>query len=520
MLAVLVALLFASSAGQYAQAAPVRIGCEIKQGSKPVGAHLGDPLARILARAPTCPQDIVALKKVLASDGLDVTPAMVANRGFHNPEQGSFSFFETVEGHSAAMGATVEKGQFFLGHFTVRSGSSLSLDMAPVRGKLLIELIAFDARKGMFNFYELIGDGTKGAWFYRGDSADALADNAFVHRAPAQGSPKFGDRMRCSACHTAGEPIMKEIAAPHNDWWRVQRPLPFGSAKPDAHVSDLLLRLEDASAFSEKVKLGMNILFASEGYAAAASARSLQERVRPLFCATTVNIASDLVPRADAVASLTVPQGFLAHPFLVKGRTLEVDRAHYKNALSALEIRFPENNDADADHGFLAPVVARVDEQAIDALMDEGVVDVEFAADVLAIDAENPLFSKERCDLLRFVPNAEHSLWKVEFGTNLKAAADAGQASARALLENLNDTTRTFAFHAAAREHDIARLQDDVRSPQGVLALVKKLVDARARVFVDEISKNPRGQILEPGFRVIFPVPMRTGRLPPSFNDP
>jgi hypothetical protein len=29
----------------------------------------------------------------------------------------------------------------------------------------------------------------------------------------------------------------------------------------------------------------------------------------------------------------------------------------------------------------------------------------------------------------------------------------------------------------------------------------------RKAAFASEISKNPRGQILEPGFRVIFPVP-------------
>ena len=35
--------------------------------------------------------------------------------------------------------------------------------------------------------------------------------------------------------------------------------------------------------------------------------------------------------------------------------------------------------------------------------------------------------------------------------------------------------------------------------------MYKLLAQRRAESFASEISKNPEGQILEPGFRVIFP---------------
>lgn len=58
------------------------------------------------------------------------------------------------------------------------------------------------------------------------------------------------------------------------------------------------------------------------------------------------------------------------------------------------------------------------------------------------------------------------------------------------------------------------RAQDILMRTQGALNTVggrakifKKLIEARVAVYNAEISKNPRGQILEPGFRVIFPIP-------------
>jgi len=41
---------------------------------------------------------------------------------------------------------------------------------------------------------------------------------------------------------------------------------------------------------------------------------------------------------------------------------------------------------------------------AMDALIEQGIVDKEFAADVLAVDFTTPIFSKTRCGLLKLVP--------------------------------------------------------------------------------------------------------------------
>jgi hypothetical protein len=50
-------------------------------------------------------------------------------------------------------------------------------------------------------------------------------------------------------------------------------------------------------------------------------------------------------------------------------------------------------------------VKAHSDMVAIDALIEQGVVNNEFAAAVLAVDFTNPVFSKIRCGLLKLVPD-------------------------------------------------------------------------------------------------------------------
>ena len=129
-----------------------------------------------------CPTDVFALKAALLSDGLLAQPAMVANRGRHNPQLGSFSFFEVVSGHSSTLNKTLRPEHFYFGHFTQVNSGVVDLDQTPEAGKLMIELVAWDFTKGLYNFYELIGTGSTGAtWFYRGDSRDAFLDNKNLH---------------------------------------------------------------------------------------------------------------------------------------------------------------------------------------------------------------------------------------------------------------------------------------------------------------------------------------------------
>ena len=190
---------------------------------------------------------------------------MVANTGFHHQATGSFSIFEIVSGRFSGVGDNddiiINPGEFFFGHFTtINDDNHLILDQNPYPDSLMIEAIAWDHKNELFNFYELLGNGKQGIWFYRGNSADIYLDNRFLHRQPDAQHPQFGNRLRCSACHDAGGPIMKELYPPHNDWWENKRKLDFAGRKPDAVLKEILATLVPAGRLAESVIQGLQKL--------------------------------------------------------------------------------------------------------------------------------------------------------------------------------------------------------------------------------------------------------------------
>ena len=481
----------------FAWAGDLKAACVIQNSKGKPSSRKGDLLFTILNRSAECPENVQSLKSALNLAGLAIQPYMVANRGIHNPTLGSFSFFEEVSGTDSVSNSSVRSGEFFFGHFTsVEKGIVIS-DQEPSKGKLLIELIAWDNLSGQFNFYELIGKGQTSQWFYRGDSEDILNDNALLYLSPK--GPKFGSMLRCSGCHTSGGPIMKELALPHNDWWTEERPLKFKPNIVSPEISGWVAKLADASKFSQSVKSGITRLEGSPQYQKVNAKLSLQTALRPLFCEVEINLESDIGPLDEASSSLLIPSPSIVNPLLAKG-AVDISSSAYKRLLISARMSFPETDRRDADHGWLVPVKGYSDFIAIQRLIDSGTITEEFVADVLAIDYENPLFSSKRCGLLQLIP-----LEGLEnFPDRLKSSSIAG---ARELYANLTDPSLTESFHRARAQRFIEQTQLQLKSVKGQTDTFKRIMDARRATFDSEISKNPLGQILEPGFRVIFPEP-------------
>lgn len=485
----------------FLEAADLHAACLVQNSNSQETTAKGDVLFALLQTSVDCPKNVQSLKNLIDQAGLSSQAYMVANRGIHNPAFGSFSLFEEVKGTSPLLKVVIGAGEFFFGHFTAAENGQVIADQEPSKGKLLVELIAWDHIKNLFNFYELIGTGNGAQWFYRGDSGDVLADNALVFLNP-QG-PKFGSRLRCSACHASGGPIMKEISAPHNDWWTVSRPLNFGPHRISLEMSSWVKKLGDANDLSQSVKSGIARLEASPDYQAAKLKLSFQVTLRPLFCETEVNLESDSLPldqRLNQTAnSVLIPSSSIVNPLLVQ-RSMSMTASAYRQLLSSSRMQFPETNRSDADHGWLVPVKGYSDLFAIQSLIKNGVVTEEFVADVLSIDLESPLFSSKRCGLLRLVPHEGLDL----FPDQLKSSSLPGASE---LHENLTNPTRTRSFHVQKAQDLMTKTQAALKTADGQAQIFKNLIEARQAVFNSEISKNPRGQILEPGFRVIFPMP-------------
>jgi hypothetical protein len=461
-----------------------------------------DPVARVLALEERCPKSAPEFVAALQRGGARMEPTMVNFVGFNNPDGGAFFIFEIVSSAGAPPSALViERGDLLFGHFTVPDGDNL----ISVDSGLAVELIAWDPDKQFYNFYELVD----GNWAYRGDSKEILDDVRLLHRQRSASTGPFGSRLRCSRCHVNGGPIQKELAPPHNDWFTRDRPLPpLRALTPDGFVAGRLTNLVDAGELSKLVDESARRLADSPGYRRVFAARSMQERLRPLFCPMELNIESDAQPFDDHRSTLRIPTAFFVDPRLATAE-ITVQRQHYDAALAKLGSKLPSpDNRTDADHGWLTPVKANSDAAITDSLIAQGIIDKEFATAVLAVDFTNPVFSTIRCGLLKLVPDNGGPDFVARFKEALRGAAAPGAAD---LLNNLSDPSRTAAFHGKAASDFLASCQRRAADADSVFDWLRLLAQRRVEVSASEISQNPRPTILEKdpdhpeNNRVVFP---------------
>jgi hypothetical protein len=479
----------------------VHAHCVIYQNDTPLSSLHQDAVSLLLNEEGHCPQSIQDLQRQMQAHGLQSNTAMVANRGKNNPSEGSFSFFSSIQGQLRS-GFQIHPGDFFLGHFTTLEGNDLTLDQEPSKKKLLIELIAWDQQEQHFNFYELRGlDEQRTRWFYRGNSRDALLDNTYLNRQAPKSEPKFGSRMRCSACHASGGPIIKEMTLPHNDWWTRSNTLDFTPNHPDAEVAETVAYLIDADQFSSEVQTGIKKLNHSVPFKEFKQTLSLQEQLRPLFCTDEINLESNLTP--GLMLPVAIPSGFWLNPLLGKVES-SVSAPEYQHLLTNNRMHFPETDLSDADHSWLTPVKGRSDLQAIKQLIQSEMITQEFAESVLMIDYTHPVFSKPRCDLLQWVPEKDGRDWVSRFMTNLNQKAVSPEAKLLATYLSNQDVYNSNYFQEIITNYQ-RDIKQRISTSEGLQQAFLNLIQLRSEVFENELSQNPLGQILEPGFRVIFP---------------
>lgn len=482
--------------------------CTILNSKGQPAGQLSDPLNVLLNLTSSCPNDVFKFRRLLKNSDLNLETTIVANRGFHNPSEGSFSIFEIVTGKIKINKniIAINPGDFFFGHFTtIDSDGNLIADQNPEKDSLMIEAFAWDDKKEQFNFYELRGAGKYGQWFYRGNSIDILSDNEHLHRQLDPKNPVFGDRLRCSGCHDAGGPIMKELYPPHNDWWEPNRKLDFGGRNFDNSLKEILKNLVPSDHLAKAVKQGIKKLNQSNLFYRQISSLSLQEQLRPLFCPVELNFKSDDISNDEKNLEISIPLEFfidsrLVFPNINTG--IIISRIYYDSALNTLGSHFPETKFIDADHAWLTPVKAKSDKLAIDTLIRHGIIDKKFLADVLAIDMTNPVFSTDRCSLLKYIPNNMTPNWREIFINNLSKSSN---PAAKELVGNLTDPNRTMEYYQNKSQKFLNQCRIKLKNNANIEMMLRLLMQRRAEIRASEISANPRGQILEPGFRVIFP---------------
>jgi hypothetical protein len=241
----------------------------------------------------------------------------------------------------------------------------------------------------------------------------------------------------------------------------------------------------------------------------------LKQQLRSLFTTMEINLVSDRVPlpeRERQNGAVELPQDFFVDSRLVGRReSIPVPLALYKEALTQVGSRFAPGETSglvETHHAFLVPARSYMDNRMIETLMQQGILDEELVADVLAVDFTTPVFSPARASLIRFVPETAKDAAELrdQLLTALKTAP-AHDRAAQELLVNLTEPTRTAAAHQQAATAYLAACGQVATSLEAVVDWLRVAAQRRHELEKAETARHPQGgRITEPGFRVIFPV--------------
>ncbi len=370
-----------------------------------------------------------------------------------------------------------------------------------------IEAWGWDDARSRYNYYKLDRTGGAASWKFRGSSVDA--DNL----TPAQRADT------CMACHINGGPVMKELPFPWNNWHsfrsRADYLTPTGAASWPIAQGPRLAALNSA----EDLEVGFilpslrqfnsrridRLIRSNAAGTPVALPGGLQEMtdgrraLKQLFETTEYSVISSSTfsglhpfPAAGTAGTgpsepVGVPDTFFLNANLLAGggatayQGLGIAQARsFANLLTIQpdEYRKLVNDSGtklggvagDSSFAWFVPEASHSDNHMVDALIKRGLVTPQFAAAVLAVDIENPVFSVKTPALLRFVPAKFR--FKPRTGDNV--AAPHPDALTKVVITALE----AAAPVASSPEADFLAL---LRNPDPVKVLRQRVQDYLAR---------------------------------------
>jgi hypothetical protein len=303
-----------------------------------------------------------------------------------------------------------------------------------------VEVMAWDRKKGGFNYYRSSGPG---AWMFAGNSRDAVRDSS-------RGKGPFES-------HPSGGLIMKELKAPWINWHSPDANIPPSVFAPgdDRRNHEWFTQKEPMGALAFETEAARpatqrwaKARFASlrDGGGPVTRPRHIMEQVlgTPNRRRSTVNLTTTMVEN-DALGPATdlfLPQTFFVD---VEGLTgtlglqfppaFTVSGRIYKKCLTKFEVRMEDDEGfvrkGDTHFCFLVPERAFEDQVVLREAIEIGLLGKRLAACLLMVDPWNPVFSERRASLLRHVPATARivkgrSSFSQEMVTAILAAAKDG----------------------------------------------------------------------------------------------
>jgi hypothetical protein len=320
-----------------------------------------------------------------------------------------------------------------------------------------VEVIAFDESEGIFNYYKIHGDGTFG---FFGNSKDFLDGNG----ASISINDTDTTERDCARCHVGGGLIMKELDAPWVHWH--QSKLAGARDVVDAN-SDVYGDIAVAVNLEGIVK-NRNRAWNVVRIDHIRKNQTLEDLLRPLFCSQEIQIESSGNP---AFAALLNGRVAFVSPLTNSGGDFDAEYERLKVELEQQMITGAGSPDvSDTSQGFTSVDRAHLDRDYVSKLIAQDLVDRAFVQSVLMVDFTRPVFSEDRCELLRHTPdlsitNKQGLPKKIRDGfvANLEGRTAAARELRRNLVNSKGTDARTFFRPTINKFQDacIARTSED-----------------------------------------------------------
>jgi hypothetical protein len=446
---------------------------------------LGDRFAQLLllgGRFPTDAGDVVAQLQAAAGDG------SLAPR-----------FFLLGDGALLPASAAVARPiRFVVACGAGPQGPSVILSaFSPAEGD--VELMAWDERRGGFNFYRTVGP--RAVWVFAGNSRHALS-------APTEGNGPFES-------HRSGSFLMKELRAPWINW-----------DSPDGHIDAAVMpdalrthewfeKREPLGAFTceQEVARPSVTRWAEARFAELAAAGSIADPTRILtqiLDSPAVNLVlSTKRPGAGAGEPIDLPPSFFCDLDAFTGvlglpvarPSFSVERARYAATLERFNVRLSDGagfeQPGDTFFAFVVPERAFEDTEVVRKAIEIGLITRRLAACLLMTDFPNPVFSSRRKALLEHVPAGPAATgsdaFTEAFAAAIRAAAAArGEASPEAEFKRRWDVGEEFqATFGAILDGYTQAAQAQLSTQGGVDALFELAEWRRELVRAMPIAEFP-----------------------------
>lgn len=268
-------------------------------------------------------------------------------------------------------------------------------------GRAFLQVVSWDSRKEVFNFYMRIGP----TWLWAGDSWDALEPDS--------------RGKGCFDSHVNGSVVMKELREPWMNWQSQRAKIQVDPADP-LRGDSLYGRVDGAEKLEKTVEALVRRWTRARlaKVTATGVVTSPHHLLRQLLTTTTVNLASTdsqsgAVTPADP--PLVLPMGFWLNaealldnlPLRVTAAPPRMQADKYLDSLDRFGLHLTEGDfrqPGDAFFAFVVPEASFEDNEVINQMVSTGLLSAKFTACVLMVDFPNPIFSPSREHLMKYVP--------------------------------------------------------------------------------------------------------------------